>query len=67
MKHFKHRHYVSVNKMYDVKACTGMIPKLSEVDTVWSDIDEVECRECFFIYHHPNINCCGGRGPYGSH
>lgn len=64
MKHFMHQHYVSPNKMYDVKACTGMRPKTNE--EVTSDIDEVDCRDCFFIYHHPTINCCGGRGPYGS-
>lgn len=60
LKHFKH---YCVGRTVDVLSCTGGEPfdngLIKPENRLTEDIDKVTCRECFYIWHHPKMKCCG--------
>jgi len=61
VKHLKHQQFVSVGRTKNVMACTGEKPFNSQ-HHLTVKINNVTCRECFYLWHHPKVKCCGGKG-----
>ena len=59
--HLEHHKPLSIGRELNVMACTGIEP-FNKSHVLTDKIDNVNCRECFYLWHHSEVKCCGGQG-----